>query len=780
MSNPAGAPGRGDPEGTSGRGRPSRARRRAEPRRPVRAVLTDMFLGPFRTALGFPGGRVRLIRRLLVVNVVDASVLWVIAGPLPGVTVSSWPSAFAITVLAAVVSVLLRPVVLFAARRLGILAFLLTFLLNAVALLVSDRVVPGVRVDGLLPALGAAIGVAIGNTIVSWVLSLGEDDSFYGNLLKRLARARGLIDEATTPGLLVIQVDGLAMPILQTAIRTGRMPYLASLLRSGSHRLVEWRCRVPSMTSASQAGILLGASDDIPAFRWYEKGEERLVVSNHPADAAEMERRLGDRGTDLLIGGSSVSNLFAGGAARSVLTASTLEIEPDLLVGDRAASEFWAYLVNPYNVVRGLVLSIGMVILEWYQARRERIRGVRPRMNRGGAFPLLRAASSIILRDLATAAVIEDLQRGSPIVYVDLLNYDEIAHHAAPERGEAMRELEAVDRQVGIFVRGAEGAPRPYRMVLLSDHGQSVGDTFEDRTGLGLDRLVARLMAGRTTVGAAMSDAEGYGRVNMFLSAVVRRPGVGPRMARRALRRRMREGVVELGPTGRERARASERPEAVVCASGNLALVYLNVWPGRATYEEIAARYPSFVERLAATDGIGFVMVRSEARGALVIGSSGVRSLEDDSVQGDDPLAVFDPATADDLRRLDAMSRVGDLVVNSSYDPSTEEVASFEKLIGCHGGFGGPQTRPFLMVPADLDVGSGPIVGGEAVNAILRRAAAVGAADPPDALSAPDSPNGSRGPSAPEASTSTAEGPLDQAVQRLSAGPGAPSLPPWA
>jgi uncharacterized membrane protein YvlD (DUF360 family) len=690
----------------------------------VGALVADLVLGPIRTAAAFPGGRLRLVRRMVIVNVVDATVLWMLAGPLPGVAVSSWPAAFAVTVLAAIVSVFLRPVVLFASRRLGILAFLLTLLLNAVALLVADRVVPGVHVDGLFPAFGAAVAVAIGNTMVSWVLSLGEDDSFYGHLVKRLARARGLIDTSTAPGLLVVQVDGLSMPVLQAAIRTGRMPFVASLLRAKTHRLVEWRCRVPSMTSASQAGILLGASDDIPAFRWYEKGPRRLVVSNHPPDAAEMERRLGGRGADLLAGGSSVSNLFAGGAARSVLTTSTLEVGPDLLLGDRAASEFWAYLVNPYNVIRGIVLSIGMVLLEWYQARRERLRDVRPRMHRGGAFPLLRAVSSILLRDLATSAVIEDLQRGAPIVYVDLLNYDEIAHHAAPERGEAMRELEAVDRQLRILVQGAQDAPRPYRLVVLSDHGQSVGDTFRDRTGLGLDEAISRLMAGRPSVGAAMSDAEGYGHVNVLLSAVIRRPGLGARMARRALRRRVRGGLVELGQAGQERERAGEQPELVVCASGNLALVYLTEWPGRATLEEISVRHPGLVERLAALPGIGFVMVRSAARGPIVMGAGGTRVLADDTVEGRDPLEGFDPPTADDLRRLDAMSRVGDLLVNSVYNPSTDEVASFETLIGCHGGFGGPQTRPFLMAPVDVDLGDGPLVGGEALNSILRRAAA--------------------------------------------------------
>jgi uncharacterized membrane protein YvlD (DUF360 family) len=712
----------------AGGGGPTRARSRAETGPPLRRRLIDLALVPVRVAASFPGGRRRLLRRIVIVNLVDATSLWVLAGPLPGITVESWPAAFVVTVVAALVSVFVRPILLFVVQRFGALAFLLTFLLNAIAIRLADGVVPGVTVSGLLPALGAAVGVAVGNTIISWVLSLDEDESFYGHLMRRLARDRGLVDTSQTPGVLFIQVDGLSAPVLRNAVRTGRMPFVAGLLRSGSHRLHEWRCHVPSMTSASQAGILHGHDDDIPAFRWYEKSGRRLVVSNHPADAAEMERRIGGHGDELLSGGTSVSNLFSGGAARSVLTASTLDIGPGLLFGGRASTEFYPYLVNPYNLIRGLVLSVGVILLEWYQARRERVRDIRPRMDRGGAFPILRAVSSIFLRDLATAAVVDDLQRGAPVVYVDCLNYDEIAHHAAPERGEAMRELEAVDRQVRTLVLGAQDAPRPYRIVVLSDHGQSVGPTFRDRTGLGLDELIAQLMHGEGSVGAAMADVEGYGRLNALLTSFVAAPGVGARVARRALGRRTRDGLVELGPGATERRRVAAEPEVVVCASGNLALVYFTEIPGRASLEAISAGHPGLVERLAAHDGIGFVMVRSEAGGPLVLGPQGIRALEDDRVEGVDPLAPFGPEAADELRRLDAMSRVGDLLVNSIYDPETEEVASFEKLIGCHGGLGGPQTRPFLLAPATWDLGAEPLVGGAVVNRRLREAMAVDAA----------------------------------------------------
>jgi uncharacterized membrane protein YvlD (DUF360 family) len=721
------------PEAPAPRPEPARRRWRRRPRigRPVLARIKDLALGPIRVTLAYPGGIRRLAQRVVIVTAVDATVLWLLAGPLPGVDVPAWPSAFAVILVAALISVFVRPVILFAAARFGVLAFLLTIALNAFAFLVAADIVPGAQIAGIGPALLAALAVAVGNTVVTWLLSLNGDDSFYGYLRERIARDEGPLDEATTPGVLFIQVDGLAAPVLDSAMRTGRMPFVDALLRSGSHRLVEWRCQVPSMTSASQAGILLGNDDDIPAFRWYEKEAGRLVVSNNPADAAEMERRLGGTSAELLAGGTSVSNLFSGGAARSVLTASTLEVTPDLLFGSRASGEFYGYLVDPYSVVRGLVMTIGMIFQEWYQARRERARDIRPRMYRGGLFPVLRAVSSILLRDLATSAVIEDLQRGAPSIYVDLLNYDEIAHHAAPERGEAMRELEAIDRQIRTLVRAARTAPRSYRVVILSDHGQSLGPTFRDRTGVGLDDLVARLMAESpttdddpTTVAAAMGDVEGYGRLNALLTSVVQTKGVTGRTARRALRPRMRDGSVELGPVARDRASAGSAPDVVVCASGNLALVSFTEIPGRATLEEIDRRHRGLVARLATSPGIGFVLVRSAAGGGLVVGRDGVRSLADGSVTGIDPLASFGEGAADDLKRLDAMSRVGDLVVNSEFDPATGDVNSFEPLIGCHGGLGGSQTRPFLIVPSAWDLGSEPLVGGVAVNRALRTAIA--------------------------------------------------------
>ena len=55
------------------------------------------------------------------------------------------------------------------------------------------------------------------------------------------------------------------------------------------------------------------------------------------------------------------------------------------------------------------------------------------------------------------------------------------------------------------------------------------------------------------------------------------------------------------------RAGEDEPPDLVVCASGNLALVYLTERPERLTLEELLALHPRLVDGLVHHDGIGFV-----------------------------------------------------------------------------------------------------------------------------------------------------------------------------
>ena len=490
------------------------------------------------------------------------------------------------------------------------------------------------------------------------------------------------------------------------------------------------------MTSAGQTGILHGNSDGIPAFRWWEKERDYLMVSNHPEDAFEIERRASGPNDLLRDGGTSISNLVSGGATRSIATNSQLAKGGQGLQMD----SFSLYLVNPYNITRGAVQFGAAIVVEYFQARRQRTRDIQPRIGRGMPFPVLKAATTTLMRDMTTDLIIGEMYRGTPIVYADYLGYDEIAHHAGPERPEAMDQLDRVDRMVRSLSRAAREAPRAYHFIILSDHGQTQGAPFADRYGVALEDLVRELMTGEVTSLDATNDVEGWGHVNTFLTEASRTPGKTGSLMRRAMRNQTTDGVVTFGRGDDPRkgvkvdgtAGASEKdevkddqvvPDLIVAASGNLANIYFTEVRERMTLEDIATRHPRLLPGLVSHEGIGFVMVRSAVHGPLAIGRRGVRFLSDDTVDGEDPIAVFGPHTADNLRRLDGFQHVGDILVISMYDPSTEEIAPFEHQVGAHGGLGGNQTKAFVLYPSALERQVEPVslVGAPSVNAKLHQ-----------------------------------------------------------
>lgn len=228
-------------------------------------------------------------------------------------------------------------------------------------------------------------------------------------------------------------------------------------------------------------------------------------------------------------------------------------------------------------------------------------------------------------------------------------------------------------------------------------------------------------MGGEVTAVTTATEGEGWGPVNALLGEIRRRPGIAGRVASSALAGRTVDGAVELGRAAEPTTVAEGAADVVVGPSGNLANVYFAAIPGRATLEEIDERYPGLVPGLASHPGVGFVLVKTAALGSVAIGRAGVHRLADDHVDGEDPLAPFGPRTADHLRRIDAFAHVGDLLVNSSYDPELDEVAAFEELVGSHGGFGGPQTRPFVLAPTSLPFEEEPLVGAPTVHRQLVR-----------------------------------------------------------
>jgi putative membrane protein len=198
---------------------------------------------------------------------------------------------------------------------------------------------------------------------------------------------------------------------------------------------------------------------------------------------------------------------------------------------------------------------------------------------------------------------------------------------------------------------------------------------------------------------------------------------------RRALKRTTHDDEVALGPQGQQIRSGAKRVDdekedgpsrVVVLGSGTLGLIYGTRLGRRVTLEELEEVYPGLLDGLARHEGVGFVMVGSEEQGPVVIGAGGRYYLADDRVEGANPLEGFGPNAARHLRRTDSFPNAPDLLVNSFYNAETNEVAAYEELIGCHGGLGGYQTRPFVLYPAGLPLGDGPLVGAAAVYHLLK------------------------------------------------------------
>jgi uncharacterized membrane protein YvlD (DUF360 family) len=633
--------------------------------------------------------RVRPLRTL-VGWAISAVAVGVSAWLLPGVALAGTAAALAVAALIAVLNAVVPP--LLAALRLPFMlatGFLLVLVADALLLALAHAILPDdIRVDSFGWALLAALVVAAVSMALQVIVGANDDDTYTLRVTRRIARRQGVAASTDVPGIVFLEIDGLALPILRDAMRDGSAPEMARWAAEDGYRLVEWEPDLSSQTGASQAGILLGSNHDIPAFRWVEKESGRMIACSSAADCAEIERRHATGRGLLIDGGASRGNLLSGEAEETILTVSRTDAERGANPGYRA------FLANGFNVTRTLVLFVWEILLEVTAAVRAARRDVRPRGHRGGIYPLMRAAMTVFVRDLVVFGVLTDMMRGRPAVYATFASYDEVAHHSGLMRADTMEALRKLDQQFGRIERARRYAPRPYEIVVLSDHGQTQGATFKQRHGYGLDALVARSLARGEVTGVAEGDEQ---------SAMVHQ-AVGEATGRK--------------PEKRPKNDVSDR-DVVVLGSGNLGLVYLMEEQRRLTLEEIEERHPALIAALRGHAHIGWLLVRSSEHGAVVLGPRGAAYLDEDRVEGEDPLAPFSPTAAQHLKRTDGFPHVADIMVGSFYDPTLDEGCAFEELISFHGGLGGPQTRPFLLVPPRLPLPDGPLVGAATVHELL-------------------------------------------------------------
>jgi uncharacterized membrane protein YvlD (DUF360 family) len=660
--------------------------------------------------------------------VVNTALLLLLAWLFPGFSLSGLQAAFVGAFLISLALASAWPFIYRLSAHFHPLLFpVLTFCLTGlVVYLVGLADVDGLEIDSIWTGIAISLGLTIGNVLISALFALNDDRGYEWFVVRPLQRSYPSTPKSSQPGVLFLEIDGLAEPILRRAIDRGFMPTLQRWLDSGSHQLLAWEPDLSSQTSASQAGILLGDNTGIPAFRWYDKPAGKLMVTSKLETASEVEHRLSSGQGLLAGGGASRWNIFSGDATDCLCTYSA--------VGDKqriGSRSYVAYFSNPYTFARTLALFVGDIFRERWQARAQVRRNELPRISRHVKYALVRAATTTVMQEASLFMLVSDMFRGVPAVYNTFFSYDEVAHHSGIDRPDAFEVLRTLDQAFARLERAAALAPRPYHFVVLSDHGQSMGATFKQRYAQTLSDLVESLLSADHDVRGVESAEEDVGFVNLALTEAARQDGRTARLLKRSLRAHTSGDEVDLSralagvdpaapPDQSSRTDGAIDANVIVLASGNLGLISFPKWTDRMTYEQIVDAYPDLLRGLVRHEGIGFVMVHSETDGGIVIGADGIYYLEHGYAVGTNPLLPFGPNAAQHLKRTDGFPNAPDILVNSLFNPATGEVAAFEELVGCHGGLGGPQTQPFVCYPAIFTAPVGPIVGAAALHRVLK------------------------------------------------------------
>ncbi|MGH2614528.1 MAG: alkaline phosphatase family protein [Thermomicrobiales bacterium] len=669
----------------------------------------------------------RLLRWFCGVVVVEGILLALLAWIIPGFHFDDPRFALPMALLIIAAQSLLWPLVYGIAARFGpllfpVLSFVLAGVIISVAAWLQDRFfLGGVEVADLWTGILVALGLSAGNTLLAAIFATDDEPAYDRFVTAPLRRRFRDTPRTGVPGFLFLEIDGLSTPALREAIANGHMPTLQRWLESGSHTLVRWDPDLSAQTSASQAGILLGSNEGIPAFRWWDKPRQELLVSSRRASVHALEEEL-STGDGLLAGGGAGRwNLFSGNASENI---GVYSVFGDAERG--SANTLLGYLLSPYMLSRVLTLYLIDVVREWWQAWQQRRQDVLPRVHRGVKYAFVRAATTTAMQEASRAILTADLLRGLPAIYNTFYGYDEVAHHSGIDRDDAFQVLATIDTVFAHLDRIAGEAPRPYHIIVLSDHGQSQGATFKQRYGMTLAGLTRSLMetdgAGHVAMMEVSDNAEELGHINVALSEATRGSTRSARVLRRLLKPRRAGDVIAIDePTPRELdGKSSEDPDVIVLASGNLGIISFPAWPERLSLETLDAAFPRLIPGLVEHPGIGLVMVCSDEHGPLAIGKEGMHYLRRGKTDGADPLTPFGPNAARHLLRTAGFANAPDVLVISALDPVSGEVPAFEELVGNHGGLGGPQREPFLLYPSVFDPGDGEIIGAAHLHAILK------------------------------------------------------------
>ncbi len=744
--------------------------------------------------------------KFIVYLILEVTVFFIIANTLGGIAISDFQTAFLVILALSLINAILWPILSYYSLRFIVLTLGFgTFVIDGILMYIISLLIPGVFITGInLIFVPFLIGLT--SSLLSLILNIDDDESYYQNILEKEMKVINS-QPSEKEGYIFLEIDGLSHSTLKKALKNDDMPTLQRWLDEKTHQLSKWETDLSSQTSASQAGILYGNNSNIPAFRWVEKSKDNRIISSNGMENSELiEKRISNGNGLLSKNGASRSNLFSGDAEDYILTFSKLSKSSSI------SSNSWYYIYSkPYVITRILILSIFDMFMELISRIIHTFKNIQPRIKgRGLTYYVARAGANVIMREATSFTLIGDILAGKyDVIYATYMGYDEIAHHSGVEDDDAFYALRQIDRQFKRIENAIEKSNRNYKLIVLSDHGQSKGFTFKQKFGISLNDLVEDLLPDNISIHAILHSNDDHFREKYSLKPYVednlekidrkiersidytkeridtRIDNTKERIDNRIDNTKERidntkekmDNTLEKNDSkidiyhpkdrieelknktqnldyfenlrNENRFLSSDEPiterlnnmskelnlnialsnktkvsnetaQTIVLASGNLGLIYFTDWSSRMTYEQIEDAFPGLLNGLAHHEGIGFLMVKSDIYGTIVLSNDDVFFLDREEYNGNHFLDKFGKNTVKKLKRTDGFGHVPDILVNSEYDIENDEVYAFEELIGSHGGAGGNQQYPFILYPNDWNLDE-DIFGAENVYKFFKR-----------------------------------------------------------
>lgn len=523
------------------------------------------------------------------------------------------------------------------------------------------------------------------SSIVKWKRRLRRKFSrtrWVARLLKRDLSA----PHSDEPGLVILQIDGLARTQLEKAIEAGRMPFLKKLLQRGHFEELSFYSGLPSTTPAVQAEVMFGARCAVPAFQFLDRASGKTALMYEQEWAKRIGAKLAAEHQPLLEGGRSYSNIYAAGAVESRFCAETMDAD-----NLREMTRPWKLAIVAGLYSFRILRVVGLAILELFIAAGDMMYGLVGQQHWRAELHSIpsRIGVSIVMREWLRVMLKLSIEEGAPIIYGNFLGYDEQAHRRGPGSDFAHWGLKGIDDVIrDVFKTAHKSDVRDYEVIVFSDHGQERTTIYENETGLTIQAAAERALAAGPLAGRKVRGLDDYG---------TRGPETDQR-GRRLLR-------MKRGRTEAPQATADELAnDVIVTALGPLGHLYL---PVEMSIEEKR----DYARRLVDQEKLPLVMFRSEHGHLEAHNPLGQWRLPEDAAQ---VLGTDHPFLAEavgDVMRLAQHSNAGDLMVSGWSNERTPSTFVHEN--GAHGSLGHEETRGFALVPHAVHLHHRRGTGGE-------------------------------------------------------------------